>query len=240
MGANMRGVLIGADSAMEWCFRWWFEHYSKHNDFPVTVIDFGLSAQGLHNAKIIGHVIPCECASPKNYAYKPLDHFYVDKKRPIWFSKPRALTLTPYQHTVWIDIDCEVRGSIAPLFDYCTSALQFSAVQSLPAGQIWAYNNQFLKPGEILYNGGVIAYDRDSNLLHKWVEQTRNRSERYFADDVAFSSIIAENNLVMDEIPKEYNRPWHVADRMHDQIIHWKGPSGQFRLLSKVLNATFC
>ena len=145
---------------------------------------------------------------------------------------------SPYQHTIWLDIDCEVLCDIEPLFDYCTSNLQFSAVRSLPAGQIWAYNNQFLKPGQVHYNGGVIAYDRNSQLLEKWTEQTQLASEHYFADDIAFSAIIAEQNLVMDEIPKEYNRPWHVADRSRDHVIHWKGPSGQFQLLTYVMNTT--
>ena len=39
------GVVVGSDIGSEWMLEWWFNNYSKHNDFPVTFVDYGMSLE---------------------------------------------------------------------------------------------------------------------------------------------------------------------------------------------------
>ena len=39
------GVIVGSDYSQEWLLPWWWENYTKHNRYPVTFVDFGLSQE---------------------------------------------------------------------------------------------------------------------------------------------------------------------------------------------------
>jgi len=37
------GVVVAANGTQEWLLKWWWDHYSKNSDFPVTFFDLGKS-----------------------------------------------------------------------------------------------------------------------------------------------------------------------------------------------------
>ncbi len=38
------GILTGCDQNQEWMLKWWWENYTACNQFPVTFVDFGMTA----------------------------------------------------------------------------------------------------------------------------------------------------------------------------------------------------
>ena len=48
MNSSMRkGFMTGCDQNTEWMLPWFIENYKKHNDTPLTVMNFGMSNQCL-------------------------------------------------------------------------------------------------------------------------------------------------------------------------------------------------
>src|SRR5580692_7422515 len=138
------GILVGADVSQEYLLPWWWDHYSRHNSFPVTWIDFGLSEQMKDWCREKGELISLKICSelfmatqdevsikensdlPFEIQIRPkyINPFQEDsdlwKARHIWFKKPFALLQSPYKRSIWLDCDCEIRGNIKELFDYCS------------------------------------------------------------------------------------------------------------------------
>jgi len=61
-----------------------------------------------------------------------------------------------FRQSIWIDLDCEIRGPISPLFtEHFALALESHAKTDYPT-----------------YNSGVIAFRKNHPLLHKWGERS--------------------------------------------------------------------
>ncbi len=45
------------------------------------------------------------------------EQFWISRRA--WFKKPLACLRSPFKRTIWIDLDCEVLGSLRGLFDTC-------------------------------------------------------------------------------------------------------------------------
>ena len=88
------------------------ENICRFCDTPLThtFVDLGMSHYGKTFCSERGEVIPLQM----DLAFS--DGESVRDKRHSWFKKPFALLLSPFAHSIWLDLDCEVLGSLAPLF----------------------------------------------------------------------------------------------------------------------------
>lgn len=100
------GIVTGANSRHEWMLPWWYDHFRKFNkNMPVIFADFGMNKEKRNWCKANGNVIN-------------LRH----KMRRDWFKKPLAMLYAPFKRVFWIDLDCEIRGSVEPLFEYISES----------------------------------------------------------------------------------------------------------------------
>lgn len=51
------GILVGSNARQEWLLSWWWENYRRHNNDPVSFVDFGLSAEKKEWCKERGRLI---------------------------------------------------------------------------------------------------------------------------------------------------------------------------------------
>lgn len=232
-----KGILIGCDQNQEWMLEWWWAHYSRHNCYPVAFVDFGMSQEAKKWCQSKGHWISLD--APKNFVFpKTLisselisewEKVYgkeLWQGREKWFYKPFALQQTPFDETIWVDLDCEITGPLAPLFQkihtYSKMALALEINRSTE---------------EEVYNSGVIAYHRSSPLLEHWTDLSFRHNDRFLGDQDVLTFIINSENIEVTELPSKYN--WVVREGVNFEaiILHWAGKWGKEVIRRQCLHA---
>lgn len=139
-------------------------------------------------------------------------------RRNGWFKKPLACLLTPYHTSIWIDLDCEVRGSLKHLFTYANHPSGFALAKDHREG----------------YNSGVIAFKHGIPLIETWADQAFTSNHLYAGDQDILTKIIADQQLTIAELPLIYN--WsRCSGDSHDAIIyHWHGRHGKTVISSQL------
>ncbi len=222
------GIVIGSDRSQEWLLPWWWENFKKHNRSPVTFVDFGLSEEMKTWCRDRGELaalpfldvfiqdreeIPAAVAEDWEARYG--DHFWQSRKA--WFKKPLACLQSPYQRTLWLDLDCEILGPLDDLFNACdhVSGIALVKDRASDASPI------------SLYNSGVIAFQRDLPLLSAWADQSFERNGAFRGDQDLLSQLIFEHNLSICELPAIYN--WNIGYGLNPQavICHWIGDAAK-------------
>lgn len=227
---HSKGVIVGSDQNQEWLLSWWWENYRKWNSYPVAFIDFGLSAKGKAWCQEKGIRIPLlmddlfisdaeEISSPltESWENKYGTQFWTSRKS--WFKKPFACLKTPFQKTVWLDLDCEILRPLDSLFSYCDGGIALAKDMGAPT-----------------YNSGVIPFQKDHPLLHEWARRSLDQNCFYRGDQDLLSAIIEEKRCSVPELPSIYN--WSGAHDLHPDtvICHWVGDLGKKILRYKVFS----
>lgn len=218
-----QGILVASDHHQEWLLKWWWERYSKHNTYPVAFVDFGMSQEMRDWCKEKGELIPFPhpIKVKSNFKIiKMIEAIHTNKvsspnttkmllNRNSWFKKPLAFTLTPFEKTIWIDLDCEILGSLAPLFAFESLALAKNV------HKIFSYNS------------GVVVYDKNSPIIIKWARDAEKASEHFVGDENFLTYLILSENIKINELPPQYN--WTVDRGLNIDVLifHWLSPKGK-------------
>ncbi len=241
------GVLIAADAAQEWMIPWWWRQYSRENRFPVTLVDFGLSSEmktwceehfTVRSLPPLPWVTTPEYTNPQKR--KMWETVYGStswqEKRVQWHKKPFAMLQTPYQYTLWLDVDCEVVGPLDPLFIQIQSSSNvWMAQESLLSQAQDALHGQIL-PGEVMYNSGVVGFLKESKEILTWAEHTLHSHGEFLSDQNLFSRLAFTQGWKVEELDPIYNwRDWCDEDVRSAKIIHWFGQKGKVFISQKIL-----
>jgi hypothetical protein len=232
------GIIVGTSKGQEWLLPWWWMHLRAHNDYPVTFIDFGdLSDDALSWCRSRGTVIKLDL----------IDNFIVKKddidpqKARLWesmiphiwqfrftyYKKPFALLKSPYSRTVWIDLDCQIRGSLKPLFPLCANEGGIALIPEHEGQQQASQHRGFLEPGELMYNAGVIVFKRGSKIVEEWAKQSRDKNHLFPSDQQLLANILHTLKLSFNNLSPLYN--WTVDQGLNPNaaIIHWFTAEGK-------------
>ncbi len=217
---------------MEWLLPWWWERYTEHNSFPVAFADFGLSACGRTFCRNRGTLLSIESPLLGKERIDPLaaqawEELYgktLWAARPSWFKKPFALAQTPFEHTLWLDLDCEVLGPLDCLFDIDA---EIALARETEGSIDRARGLGLLKEDEMLYNSGVILYKKGAQIIDKWAQAASKRSLEFVGDQQLLSRLFYEEQFTPHELEPIYN--WRISGGLHISavIIHWVGNWGK-------------
>ena len=222
--SNMEGVVVGSDLTLEWALPWWWERYCAHNRYPVAFIDLGLSFEQKAWCRKRGDLIPLlmvdftenvETGLAKEWEEKTGTFFW--PSREVWFKKPFACLKSPFDYTLWIDIDCEIRGSIAPLFQYAKTPTGFAVAKE---------QLDFSKPYQA-YNSGVIAFRKDHPILLSWAKACLKMNRKFRGDDDVLAYMLFEEGIGIEEIPPQFNLSRCLDEDPNAVILHWHGHHGK-------------
>jgi hypothetical protein len=210
-----KGILIGSDSKTEWLLPWWWKYYSKYNDFPVAIADFGLSPKMVKWCQKRFQVISLKCPRDfvqqksdlsKNLAKQWQETYKGDvwEAREAWFKKPLACLQTPFDLTLWLDVDCEVCGPLKPLFDSFEKKIELAIVRESQD-----------------YNSGVLLFWKTSSFLKKWTELCIKENDKYMGDQNALTELIVSGKIRIKELDPKYN--WRMVQGYNDAVVvaHW-------------------
>lgn len=224
-----QGILTGCDTRHEWMLKWWWKSYKKTNTHPVTFIDFGMSKAAKIWCAKQGEVIPLR---KKHLMPAPAwisSYAYI--KRQTWLSKPAALLKTPYEKTIWIDMDAEVKRPLNDLFTLCPEKT-FALCYELPFRAQAERKSQLIPKKAPSFNTGVIVYPRKAPLLTLWEKETRKTSS--LGDQDLLSRLIFEKNISIELLPSKFNKIHPMVDEGEVVIYHYASKLGQLALLEKL------
>ncbi len=227
-----RGVLCGAERSQEWLLPWWWDRYSEHNSYPVTFFDFGMSdemkAWCTERGEVVSMGIDSSWITPRKNIDETLAKTWerdygwrVWNCRQTWFKKPFAFLESPYEEGIWIDIDCEVLGSLKALFDHFDSNREMALVRDYDCDHL-----SQLSPN-IRYNGGVVVFQHGISILEDWAKSAMTQNHLFGGDDPLLSHLIHTHQLPIQELPEIYN--WRMARGLNlcAVILHWVGNGGK-------------
>ena len=209
------GILIGSDQNTEWLLPWWWKYYSRYNNFPVAIADFGLSSNMLKwcqkKAQVISlrdsNRVAQKSALSKKRAeeWSKIYHGDLWQARKAWFKKPLACLQTPFDMTAWIDIDCEVCGPLQPLLESFQKDAELAIVQE--------------ETGD--YNSGVLVFSKNAPFLKKWARLCMEQNDLYMGDQNALTALISKKKIKVQELNSRYN--WLMSRGYVDSIViaHW-------------------
>lgn len=149
-----RQIVVGCDSAQEDLLEWWWTNYTRHNNYPVLFCDFGMSKQARQWCEERGDV-----ASVREKRDQ-LDY---------WFLKPLGMLHTRAERALWIDLDCEILGSLDSLFDLVVNKKIAIRKDKRHAPHRIPPEIATL-PNAAIYNTGVMAYHWGHPAIQRWAE----------------------------------------------------------------------
>ena len=216
------GTIVAADQKIEWLLPWWWGCYSKHQQQTVAFVDLGMSAEAQKWCKEHGIWIPFSGPAHFVQSQKNIHLLYqkrwekiygprVWESRTSWFKKPFAMLQSPFQKSVWMDLDCEVCQSIDLILEGVDTG-------SLAAVKVDSKGH---------YNSGVIAYHKEAPLLKAWAEACLKKNGTVIGDETLLTQLIRQNRYLFKELPKVYN--WMMGWGYHPdlKIAHWAASWGK-------------
>lgn len=250
-----KGVLIAADKREQWLLPWWWDSYTRTNNYPVTFVDWGMSESSKEWCRKRGTLVSfsldpalkdaqLKINSVVRHAIELFDAPFLTYSRPYWFSKPQIMSRTPYDTTLWIDLDCEILTSLEGLFAYAEAPAGVAIARDTEINEKRNRELGLLDEEGVLYNSGVIAFKKDSSLIKDWAELCLSRHEEFLGDQNVLSHLIHLNNSAIWELPEVYN--WRISRGLHfnAKIIHWAGSWGKTFIkkhggLKGIINPTY-
>lgn len=218
------GVMVGADQQYAWLLPWWWKHYSAHNTYPVTFVNFGVSDEVLAWCRARGDVL--------NVAEKVCFEFSRERVdvdlakdwemrygtevwdiRKCFLYKPVAFQHSSYDTTLWLDVDCEVCGQLQPFFELFKQEAQM-ALSAFPD-----------RPGS--YSSGAVVFDSHSPLVHHWVDSCIAHQEHIFQEDSVLSWLINTRNYPIQILPESYHLIGLACFHTSGLVRHWSGIVGK-------------
>ena len=228
------GVIVGSDITQEWLLPWWWDHYRRHHSHPVAFVDFGMSEEMKTWCKERGEWVPLpvadifvaekqDIAQSRVLEMENARGKEIWSSRHAWFKKPLALLQSPFQRSVWIDLDCQILGSMTPLFGLCEHSL--------------AMAREDRHSDQASYNSGVIAFKQGLPIIKDWADQVFERNHECVCDQDVLCALIHEQQLNITEIPAIYNWSRSSQNNPDAIILHWHGPQGKSAIIHQIMRA---
>ncbi len=229
-----QGVIVGVNSNQEWLLPWWLMNFQVHNVLPITFINFGdMTEKAIEWCRLRGNLIDLKMEenliAPKESVDVDLAtmwesmHPEVWKMREGWFKKPFAMLLSPYERTIWLDVDCQVRGSIETIFSQCENDAGICLAPEADYSQVINFNRKMILPGQLMLNSGVVVYKRGSKAIQEWAHQVHENTHLHFGDQQLLVNILYTHGMGFTYLSREYNWIAESGANPDAVIFHWSG-----------------
>ena len=237
----MTGVVVGCDIKQEWLLPWWWRHYRSHNAYPVAFVDFGMSEEGRAWCQEKGRLIelPLHQISSKDEIPDSVQEAWVGRYGPgiwnvrsAWLKKPFALLHSSFEYGLWLDLDCQVKKDFEPIFNGFRMGFEIAVVKDREQ------NSDFMLPGEISYNSGVIAF-RNGPFLQQWVDTSMLWADRLPGDQEMLSRAIFLHRPALLELPAIFNWYFPWGSNEDAVVYHFCGGLGKTAILSSLQPTDF-
>lgn len=236
-----KGILTGCDERQEYLLKWWWNHYSKHNDYPVTFCDFGMTLSAKKWCESKGNVItqksiPIQNLS-QNIEHSPWKETLFPlmwNNRTSWFQKAFAQAQSPYNLSIWLDLDCEVVKNLHPCFDLIQEGDGFAICPYNATEKALALKRKILKEGTEGVQAGVFAYRKDSPVIPAWLQWCQDHHTQDFSEESCLSEMLKEKKYDIVYMSRNFN--WTHVEQTNFQalVLHHASATRKRNLLLKI------
>jgi len=209
-----KGIIVGLCSKQEYLLPYFYINLRLHTNLPITFFDYGMSSFGKGFCEKRGNVIELDKSIKKGNSTDPK---FIIKKG--WYKKPLACDLSPYDLTVWLDLDCKVHQNFEMIFDYVQKK-DFVIAKS-PKNTKKSYMRRLLKKrihNLVIYNSGVIGFKKGSKIIKDWIKISEKMHASCRGDEDTLSFLLSKQNHPFYVLDKSYNLI-HSVDTCQDVII---------------------
>jgi hypothetical protein len=232
-----KGVMVASDIQQEWLLPWWWENYSRFNTLPVVFVDFGMSKEKKKWCKEHGTLIPLLVPDIFVAERDKMDPALVSQLenelfgtffwayRNAWFKKPLACLQSPFEISLWIDLDCEVCGPLDVLYDLYGDSI---AMTRYPEKCI-TYP---------IYNSGVVVFRRGLPIYEEWADLSIEQNHLFGGDEEILSKLLLDQDILI-HLPPIYNWSRMWPENPNAVIRHWHGPYGKHYIHHQMMTSNF-
>jgi hypothetical protein len=218
-----QGIIVAADGHAEHLLIPWWQHYQKHNHLDVAFIDLGLTLFYKEFCRARGEVISLE------------QHTFsssLSTRQKAWFRKPQACLASPFDKTLWIDVDCQVRGDLSHLLSLSKHEM------SLCIDWIATLERAIRKEDDpspsretLIFNSGLILFSKGCPIILEWAHECQSLEAKYVGDQDALSFVIQKKGVPVTLLPPEANWLVGLGENKNALITHWHGQRGKEHFL---------
>jgi hypothetical protein len=188
--------------------------------FPVAFFDFGMSEVGIAFCKEKGIYIPLDEVSVSQEIDQVTQEKFVEfssgfpgEERNAWFKKPFAFLKTPFEKSIWIDLDCEILKPIDELFSYVDDFYQIALTPSPEQDIVLARLLSRIETDEMTYNSGVVVF-QNAQVIQKWWQYCHEHQNEFVGDEIFLSKVLYECKVPVKELPFSFNCTVICKDEM--------------------------
>ncbi len=201
-------ILLMADHRQEWLLPWWIENWQRvAPHLPVAVVDLGLSDEA-------------KSSLPKNVSFLHLDLPRDEFDNP-WFYKPFAIAQSPFEFTLFVDLDCELRRDPALALSWARQGIVLGRDRH-PMGK---YRKLFREG--FFFNSGLIAVSRDNPIIEAWCRDTRKLHDKLRSDQEILNLTLCEEEAEIVALPEHFHQLRLDGDHPEATVMHWTGDTGK-------------
>lgn len=232
--SDKQGFLVAADLTQEWLLPWWWDKYRAFNDHPVAFVDLGLSSGMKQWCKERGHYVHLPIADIFVQEKQEFSTEHVQKwerqygnhfwdSRAAWFKKPLACLRTPFKKTIWMDLDCEVKGNLDSMFSLKPPK------NGLVIAQGYSYS-----PDDTDVNSGVIIFEKGVPIIEDWAKESLLSNNIYVGDQDILYDLIVKHSIDIQDLPLIYNWSRFSEQNPEAVVIHWHGKYGKSYIIHEM------
>jgi hypothetical protein len=220
-------VLTGCDKKYEQNMPWWIYRYRQHCNKPLIFADFGLSD------------------AAREYVTNNVD-FVVDVNKVgagfHWGLKQKAYykCLDLAKYLLWMDQDCEINGSLEPIFSLMNSENDFCISKDINPLR---YPNENVLFENQMQAGLFLTSPRNEVFLQWYESLEAEPNDQKGISQIIFSKY--KNSQFIKNIPWDLHCPRLLLEQQLfltkkiPNVIHWTGTIGDEILRSRIIMDLF-
>jgi hypothetical protein len=209
------GVMVGADAIQEDLLPHWYEHYLRHNAYPIQFVDFGLSIGARDWCAQRGTLIDMRGLSI-----------------PAMYRKPIAMLRSPYGRTAWLDTDTQVDANIGRLFDMGGFDLH------LRLDHAWMLSTHEADH----LQAGVLAYRHGAEVIRDWASwcalgesiKAMVPDPYRVLDQQVLTWVVRRKQYTFKRLDHRLNWMFFEEALADTVVTHWAGIDGKIRLRQQI------
>ncbi len=169
-----------------------------------------------------------------NPPWKDLIRPLMWNNRGVWFSKALSLDKTPFENSLWIDLDCEVLQNVAPLFEMSEVKDGFSISYSFDEEKDPLKKMKILKKGVRGVQSGVFAFKKNSPVVSAWIDRCITHHRIEFSEETTLSHLLDEKSFEITYFSNKFNWTTPKIAHIGAVILHHSSATQKRNLLNSI------